>query len=692
MVTKSRARRDALARQAVRLSGWLVLFALGGLIWHLFSQSLPLLMTPDVTSRQGWQLPANEQALLLGDLSQGGPVVTRDRACRVNFYQHSAAHLTLQKLTSIPLSCRHQQQVLRHQGNLYLADLAPSGLLRVAQLQALAESMSQPIWEFSVVLSGASQWQLALSKQWAVVTFRNHNGWQAQWINRQFPAQIVSQSLGPAEAVVALPDRNSMLRLNDKHIDILDRQQNIVQQIVLGGAATFIQAAAKQRSFFVVTKDAYLQMWSVKNGPDQALFHPVWQVKITAKLAQLTQHNSSNGVLALQADGQGMLINSITGEQISTHKLLPNATDSIWYGDSLMLTDNQAVNRWQIHNIEGLTTWRSLWGKLWYEGYEQPQQVWQTTSSSDYQQHKYSLAPLIIGSIKAALLSLLVAVPLALGAAVFSAYFAAQRVRNLLKPAVEMLEAIPSVVIGFIAAVWLAPMAAQLLWSLLILIMVIPVLLAVVTLFSSPILRWFASHRHAARYPVLLLLGLILATGLMVTVIYAIGQLMSTQFAGSGLATLGVNNSTLVVALALGLAISPSIFTLAEDALYNVPQSLCNASFALGASRQQTLQRIVVKVAMPGMISAVILGLGRAFGETMIVLMVTGNTPLADWDLLQSIRALTANLAIELPKAEPGSSHYRILYLTALLLFVFTFAINSLAELLRRRYRKQVGG
>ena len=154
---------------------------------------------------------------------------------------------------------------------------------------------------------------------------------------------------------------------------------------------------------------------------------------------------------------------------------------------------------------------------------------------------------------------------------------------------------------------------------------------------------------------------------------------------------MGIDNSILVVALALGVAISPSIFSLAEDAIYSVPEPLSKASFALGASRQQTLQRVVLKVAMPGIISAVMLGFGRAFGETMIVLMVTGNTPIADWELISGLRALTANLAIEMPEAQPGSTHLRILYLTALLLFAFTFVMNTLAELLRARYRRQVG-
>ncbi len=149
-----------------------------------------------------------------------------------------------------------------------------------------------------------------------------------------------------------------------------------------------------------------------------------------------------------------------------------------------------------------------------------------------------------------------------------------------------------------------------------------------------------------------------------------------------------VGKTTILVAIALGFAISPSIYSLAEDAISGVPASLRQASYALGATRLQTLHRVVLRVAFPGIMAAIMLGFGRAFGETMIVLMVTGNTPIADWDLFAGLRALTANLAIELPEAELDSMHYKVLFLTACVLFTFTFVVNTLAELLRQRLRR----
>lgn len=150
-----------------------------------------------------------------------------------------------------------------------------------------------------------------------------------------------------------------------------------------------------------------------------------------------------------------------------------------------------------------------------------------------------------------------------------------------------------------------------------------------------------------------------------------------------------IGKNTVVVALALGVAISPGIYSLTEDAIAGVPDELKNASYALGATRLQTLQKVVIQVATPGILAAIMLGFGRAFGETMIVLMVTGNTPVSSWSLFEGLRALTANLAIELPEADVGSTHYQILFLTACILFLFTFVINTVAELLRQRLRRR---
>jgi phosphate transport system permease protein len=147
--------------------------------------------------------------------------------------------------------------------------------------------------------------------------------------------------------------------------------------------------------------------------------------------------------------------------------------------------------------------------------------------------------------------------------------------------------------------------------------------------------------------------------------------------------------NAMVVGCAMGFAVIPTIFSIAEDAIYGVPRSLSDGSLALGATPWQTLVRVVLPTASPGMFSAVMIGLGRAVGETMIVLMATGNTPIMDWNLFEGMRTLAANIAVEMPESAMNSSHYRILFLAALVLFMFTFVVNTGAELIRQRLREK---
>jgi len=147
--------------------------------------------------------------------------------------------------------------------------------------------------------------------------------------------------------------------------------------------------------------------------------------------------------------------------------------------------------------------------------------------------------------------------------------------------------------------------------------------------------------------------------------------------------------NAMVVGCAMGFAVIPTIFSIAEDAIYGVPKSLSDGSLALGATPWQSLVRVILPTASPGMFSAVMIGLGRAVGETMIVLMATGNTPIMDWNLFEGMRTLAANIAVEMPESAMNSSHYRILFLAALVLFMFTFVVNTGAELIRQRLREK---
>jgi phosphate transport system permease protein len=150
-----------------------------------------------------------------------------------------------------------------------------------------------------------------------------------------------------------------------------------------------------------------------------------------------------------------------------------------------------------------------------------------------------------------------------------------------------------------------------------------------------------------------------------------------------------VQRNSLVVGIVMGFAIIPIIYTISDDALSTVPDHLRGASLGAGATKWQTAVRVVVPTAMSGLFSAMMVGLGRAVGETMIVLMAAGNTPVMSWNIFEGFRTLSANIAVELPEAVKDSTHYRILFLAALVLFVMTFIVNTIAELVRIKFRKR---
>ncbi|MEG5266782.1 ABC transporter permease subunit [Pseudomonas sp. JDS28PS106] len=338
-------------------------------------------------------------------------------------------------------------------------------------------------------------------------------------------------------------------------------------------------------------------------------------------------------------------------------------------------------------------SWSSLWGKVWYENYDSPQYVWQSTASNSDFEPKLSLAPLTYGTLKAAFYAMLLAAPLAVAAAIYTAYFMAPRMRRKVKPVIELMEAMPTVILGFFAGLFLAPYLEAHLPGVFSLMLLTPlgILLAGFAwtrLPDSIRLRVPDGWESALLVPVILLVGWF---SLSIS-----PNLESWLFAGDMRTwireDLGITydqRNALVVGIAMGFAVIPNIYSIAEDAVFSVPRSLTLGSLALGATAWQTLTRVVILTASPGIFSALMIGMGRAVGETMIVLMATGNTPIMDMNLFEGMRTLAANVAVEMPESEVGGSHYRILFLAALVLLVFTFVMNTFAELIRQRLRKK---
>lgn len=382
-----------------------------------------------------------------------------------------------------------------------------------------------------------------------------------------------------------------------------------------------------------------------------------------------------------------LLVRKVSDVRLSAGAFSPRADDLITVDErghvSLLGLDN--------HHPE--VSWQALWGRVWYESREGPEFIWQSSSASSDFEPKFSLTPLAFGTLKAAFFAMLFALPLAVMGAIYTAYFMAPGVRAMVKPMVELMAALPTVILGFLAGLWLAPLVESQLPGILLTIILLPTL-TLVAAWLWNCMPAGVRHRVPDGWEALLLVPFICLAG--VIGMAASGPIESAFFGGNMpqwvTQTLGLEfdqRNSLVVGIAMGFAVIPIIFSISEDAVFGVPKHLSVGSLALGATPWQTLVRVVLLTASPGIFSAVMIGLGRAVGETMIVLMATGNTPVMDINIFQGFRALSANIAVELPESEVASTHFRILFLAALVLFLMTFVFNTVAELVRQRLREK---
>jgi phosphate transport system permease protein len=358
----------------------------------------------------------------------------------------------------------------------------------------------------------------------------------------------------------------------------------------------------------------------------------------------------------------------------------------------LLQQDDGTVQFTEMWNEHPQISWSALWGKVHYEGRTEEAYVWQSSSGSDDFESKFSMVPLTVGTLKAAFYAMLFAMPLAIMGAVYSAYFMTPRMRGAVKPTIEVMEALPTVILGFLAGLWLAPFIENHLPAVFTVLILMPLgMLAAALLWTRLPPHW----RHAV--------GPGWEAAILVPVIVGIGWIAVRAspfielafFDGSmrqWMTDVGISydqRNALVVGVAMGFAVIPTIFSIAEDAVFNVPKHLTQGSLALGATPWQTVVGVVLPTASPGIFSAVMIGFGRAVGETMIVLMATGNSPVVNFNIFEGMRTLSANIAVELPETAVGSTHYRILFLAALILFSITFVVNTLAEVVRQRLRKR---
>jgi phosphate transport system permease protein len=452
------------------------------------------------------------------------------------------------------------------------------------------------------------------------------------------------------------------------------------------------------------------------------------------------------------------------GEAVAALALAPK-------DNGLAVLTGEQLRRWEVDAPHAEATLSALFLPVWYEGYSRPMHIWQSSAANQDFEPKLGLWPLIFGTIKATFYSMLFGAPLALLAAIYTSEFLHPRIKAKVKPAIELMASLPSVVLGFLAALLFAPIIAKVVpmvlasfvavpaafllgaycwqlvpqrltlklsgWRFVCTVLFLPLGLFAAWaigprleqwLFGGDLMGWL-DHQHGDGVGGwMILLTPLCGVGsffvgrevntwlrrishnwsrttcalvdLLKFFLGVIGSVAVAWFLswcltrlgwdprGSFLGTYDQRNA-LIVGVVMGFAIIPLIYTISEDALSTVPEHLRSASLGAGATPWQTAVRIVIPTAMSGLFSALMIGLGRAVGETMIVLMAAGNTPVRDWNIFNGFRTLSANIAVELPEAPVDTTHYRTLYFCALCLFVLTFVVNTFAEVVRLRFRRR---
>jgi len=699
-----RFRKDWITRKVVTGFGWLVLATFLLLIWHIFSNAFPLFKSPKLVLQNTSLIAETSKLSGLVELNNGVHYVAIDK-CDLILLNASTSENESTELIEVkrfPFSCQHQI-LSQDQGDLsYIGVVSPNNLFELYRLSHENQQYRLTL-ESSIGLNPQTSdnekpfapkqnWEFSKSGNFVMLSQLENSTLNTYWFDKKHPASFQHFIYQDVEQYQRIPRSRQLLVISNNIMSLINSNNEVIDQQLLSRDVARIFLSRSQRSFFTQDQQHVLSKWIMLNEQGTFVFrHNEADIsELDEAIEYMAFDSDSNAALVFSKAGNTAFINRMTNELFSGQDFAFPASGLQWFAERLYVFQGNKMQALDIHNLQGITTIKSLFSEVWYEGYAQPAYVWQTSSASENYETKFSIVPLIVGSLKASFLALFVAIPLALGAAIYTSYFADPSVRQYLKPTIEMLEAVPSVVIGFIAAVWMVPIAEEFLLSVILFIVSLPILLVTAALLQSRLAN-ILEDKFDRRWEILVIVLAVVLLGLLCFSLSDVWRFMlfgAPDLGEQSDTILNISKTTIVVAIALGVAISPSIYSLAEDALFEVPESIKQASFALGATRLQTLRRVIIAVAMPSILSAVMLGFGRAFGETMIVLMVTGNTPISDWNILEGLRSMTANLAIELQESNVNSSHFNTLFLTASILFIFTFIVNTAAEILRKRLRK----
>lgn len=727
---RSRLFKDRLAQFGITVGGVMVLIALLLIFFYLLYIVQPIFESAKVEKRDSFNLTNAEQIVGVGVEEQTEVAYLLSQQGSVDFYSVEKANFgkklkTLEvtlpsDVSSFATSAPFQGQYAYGLENGSVKIVIPKFMVTFPNNERkLTPRLDYPLGELALEVDeqGAAIKRFAFSHfedKTAVVALtadkrvlfssfvaeENMFSGEVEWLVERTELDVA----GRVDELLMSPDTTRVFVRSANQIYVYDtRDPSEVEQIQLLSAneenANIVSAQllAGANSLMLANDNGKVSQWFEINTDSGREYQKIRSFETTkqSKLNVFTEFyrrtfftTSSNGELGVYyTTSQAKLWQGKVSEgAIKSFAIAPRANAA------LIVADNK-LTVLEIHNEHPEVTWSALWQEVWYEGYPEPGYIWQSTSASDDFESKFSLVPISFGTLKAAFYAMLFAVPIAISAAIYTAYFMSSELRKVVKPTVEIMEALPTVILGFLAGLWLAPLIEEHLPAIVGLLVLLPLgILATAlgwTKLPASIRHKIPEGSHAIiLIPVVLFIGWF-SFAMSETVELWMFDGNVRQYLTNELGMTFDQRNALVVGIAMGFAVIPTIFSIAEDAVFSVPKHLSNGSLALGATQWQTLIRVVLLTASPGIFSAVMMGLGRAVGETMIVLMATGNTPIMDWSVFQGMRTLAANIAVEMPESEVGSSHYRILFLAAFVLFIFTFVFNTIAEFVRQQLREK---
>ncbi|PSJ40307.1 phosphate ABC transporter permease [Zobellella endophytica] len=721
--SKGRWLKDRLAQIGVTTGGILVLVALLLIFFYLLYVVKPIFDGARVEPGQQLTLAGGGETVLLGVEEQNELVYRFNDDGEVNFY-------------SLPLQGKHLQRiripgnitsVARSQSGNMVAYGQDDGRFRVVapkfnvsypdNIRTIIPEAVYPFGEAPLVLDeqGRSLSRLAFAQNGndllAAAVTADGSGILTRFSGKEnfitgeielAPEQVAIPGLPEqVDQLLLTPNLRFLFARSGNEVSIYDvrnigkvRLRNVLDMNAVGGNITTMTLLSGGNSLLVANDNGAVSQWFEVTRDGKREFTFIREFQAEGRISRIAPELNRKGFATVSDNGSLDIFHTTGGSRLFSGKLAGESVSALAMSprNSLLLVlEGDRLSSFHVENEHPEVTWRAMWTKVWYEGYPEPQYVWQSTSGSSDFEAKLSLVPISFGTIKAAFYALLFAVPIAIAGAVYTAYFMSPGLRKVVKPTVEIMEALPTVILGFLAGLWLAPLIETHLPGIVILLVMLPLSILLMAFV------WHHLPKHIKDavpegWQSVLLLPVVILVG---WASFAFSPVVENLFFGGnarGFLTneLGIGfdqRNSLVVGIAMGFAVIPTIFSIAEDAVFSVPKHLTNGSLALGATPWQTLIRVVMLTASPGIFSAVMMGLGRAVGETMIVLMATGNTPVMDFSIFNGMRTLAANIAVEMPEAEVNSSHYRVLFLAAFVLFVFTFMFNTVAEFVRQRLR-----